>query len=358
MSVKKKASNKKITRQTISISPALKDWITRHVNKKAKMQPNDERYKSVSAFYNYVLENVMNLLESGKTLDDLKNYADGTMVTFYDKYSFRATIPYYEVAVQPNKYDISFYDNMTDFFLALKEFYIQIPRDVDDLMLKHERFRNYAISNKLTKEYNFEEIERGIPSKFKLEYIGTYQNLHFENCKMIAAIYGYVGLKITDCLYNEKSKYCRYYFEDTDLAYQSEIATSERLKLIQHNLSFFVNHERIINDEKEYHLWMKLAEDKECVVKFNIDKTRDYWIDMFLKDIEKFGKKENFLLNILKIFEKLHWISIENDEELIFNINLSNEHSKEEIDYLKEFLSQYAELQHLKENKINLIPKN
>ena len=72
MSSKKFLSNKKTAQQTISISPALKDWISRYVHVKHGKNPDDGRYRSVSSFYNYIMENVLNLFKKGKTLDDFK----------------------------------------------------------------------------------------------------------------------------------------------------------------------------------------------------------------------------------------------------------------------------------------------
>ncbi len=73
---KKYLSNKMTTMQTISISPALKEWVQRYIRINNKESPEDERYKSISAFYRYILENAIKILESGKTLDDLKDYDD------------------------------------------------------------------------------------------------------------------------------------------------------------------------------------------------------------------------------------------------------------------------------------------
>jgi len=52
---KKFLSNKKTAQQSISISPALKDWIQRYVNMNHRESPNDMRFKSVSAFIRFTL---------------------------------------------------------------------------------------------------------------------------------------------------------------------------------------------------------------------------------------------------------------------------------------------------------------
>ncbi len=355
MTTNKNQSNKKNARQTISISHALKDWIERFVNVNNKKDPEDERFKSVSSFYNYVLDNMMTLFENGKTLKDLENYVDGIIYDFYEDFSFRASIPYYEVAVEPNRYSISFYDRMPEFLLAIKEFYLKNPQNIDEFTTLHERFEKYAKSNKLTKEYKFFEVERGKPSKFILEYSGLQKNLHFENCKMIASIYGFAGFKIKECLYSDKSLYCRYVLEDSDLVYSDDIAQKQRIQIVRDNLSYFVNYREIVNDPQDYYLWMKFADDKDCFINFNLTKTRNNWIDTIIKDIKKYGSQSLVLVNLLKVFEKLHWISIIDEKEYIFKILLSKEKYNEEIDYMMQKLSEHANVKSINDNII-LIP--
>ena len=59
MTTKRYMSNKKTSQQTISISPSLKDWIRRYVSVMHKKNPRDRNYKSISAFYYSVMENVL-----------------------------------------------------------------------------------------------------------------------------------------------------------------------------------------------------------------------------------------------------------------------------------------------------------
>ena len=96
MPSKKPLSKKKITQQTISITPELKDQIENYVIVNQKKNPNDKRFKSVSAFYNYVLKNTMDCFDKGKSLDDFEDYVDSEFTNFFDRISFKATIPYYE----------------------------------------------------------------------------------------------------------------------------------------------------------------------------------------------------------------------------------------------------------------------
>ena len=106
MTSKRYLSNKtsKTSQTTISTSPALKDWISRYVNVQHKKNPNDTRFKSVSAFYNFVMEAVLSILEKGKSLEDFKRLVDGEVMSFYDKLTFKAIIPFYESSIELNKY--------------------------------------------------------------------------------------------------------------------------------------------------------------------------------------------------------------------------------------------------------------
>lgn len=68
MTAKKFLSNKKTEQQTISISPALKEWIKRFVNVKHRESPEDKRFKSISAFYNSVMDEVLKKYEKEKNI--------------------------------------------------------------------------------------------------------------------------------------------------------------------------------------------------------------------------------------------------------------------------------------------------
>ncbi len=50
MTSKKYLSNKRTAQQTISTSPAIKDWVKRYVNVNRSKDPNDESFKSISTF--------------------------------------------------------------------------------------------------------------------------------------------------------------------------------------------------------------------------------------------------------------------------------------------------------------------
>ena len=115
------------------------------------------------------------------------------------------------------------------------------------------------------------------------------------------------------------------------------------MKLINYNISQLINYMRIINDD-DYYLWMKMAEDKNNFISFNSSEARKEWFDLIEKEIEKFGEKEDYTLNMLRFFERLHWVEVESERELIFHIRLSEVKNKDEIQLLKKVLSRKSKI--------------
>jgi hypothetical protein len=347
MTPERQLSKKKTTQQTISTSPALKARIEEYVNENHKKYPTDNRFKSISAFHNYVMEKTMECFDKGKTLDDFESFSDGVIQDFFDKISWNALIPYYENAVKPNKYTDPTFEKLPYFYLTIRRLYFSImdPYDIESIRNLYNRLRYYLLSNKLTKESNLDlftgKSKNDLTGIF--EYSGIYPNLSFENCKYTAAIFGLLGVKISDCLYSEKDNYCRFDLKATDLFFRKDLVKSERIKLINYNLSQLINYSKIINDN-DYYLWMKMAEDKNNIICFNNSKARKEWIDLIEKDIEKFGEKEDYIHYMLQFFERLHWIDIESERELIFQIRLSENKNKEEIQLLKRIFSKLSEI--------------
>ena len=104
MTKKKYLSNKKTAQQTISISLALKEWIKRYVNVQHREDPKDERFKSISSFYNNVMGNVLRIFEKSKTLDDFERVEDKEVRDFFEPFTFNATIPLYEMVSENNRF--------------------------------------------------------------------------------------------------------------------------------------------------------------------------------------------------------------------------------------------------------------
>ena len=347
MASEKPLSKKKITQQTISISPALKNKIETYVNENHKKYPEDNRFRSNSAFYNFVMEKIMDILEQGKTLEDLKVFVDTEIKDFFNKISFNALIPYYENAIKTNRYISPTLERNTFFYFTLRRLYTSRmdPYDITSIKAIFNRVRNYVFSNNLSKDFRL-DLFTGKSTKDLsgiFEHAGLYKNLCYENYKFSAAFFGLLGTKITDFLYSRKEDYCRFDLKATDLFFRKDLAKKERIKLMNHNLSFFINYNRIIND-KDYYLWMKLAEDKNIVINFNNEETKRELLDLIEREIGKFGEEEEYHINILKFFEKLHWIEIESEKDLIFQIRLSASKYQHEREYLFEVLSKKSEI--------------
>ncbi|MFX1567234.1 MAG: hypothetical protein ACFFCV_02570 [Promethearchaeota archaeon] len=342
MTPERPLSKKKIAQQTISISPALKDKIEKYVYENNKRHPNDKRFKSISRFYNFVMERVMEIFEKGKTLDDFETFLDGYLRSFFDNLSFNAIIPYYENAIKTNRYESPTLEKNTFFFFTLRRLYTSHinPYDIKSINTFFSRVRNYIFSNKLTKEFRLDLFtgkgRHDLTGVF--EQAGLYKNLSFETYKYTAAFFGLLGNKITDFLYSRKDDYCRFDLKATELFFKKDLAKRERIKLMNHNLSYFINYNRVIED-KDYYLWMKMAVDKQILITFASEEVKEKWVNLIESEIEKFGEKEDYPLNLLRFFEKLHWIEIKSEKDLSFQFRLSDSKYIDEREFLLETLS-------------------
>jgi hypothetical protein len=353
MTPERRLSKKKTTHQTISISPALKDKIEKYVIENNKKEPNDDRFKSISRFYNFVMERTMECFDKGKTLDDFEALVDSEIQSFYSKLSFNALIPYYESALQSNRYNQPFFEKNTYFYLALRRFYVKQmdPYDIKSINALFNRIKNYLYSNNLTKDVSLDLFAGKARDELSgvFEYAGLYNNLTFENCKYTAAFLGLLGIKITNFLHSDQDNYIRYDLKTTELFYQKDLRKKERIRLINHNLSFFLNYLKIIGD-KDYHFWMKLAEDKQVLITFKNEVARKNWLNLIEDDLEKLGDKDLHSLTLLKFFEKLHWIEIISEEDLCFQITLSNLNYPLEREFVLKTLSKKSKI--VNENEI------
>ena len=344
----KELSKKKTTQQTISISPALKARIEQYVNDNNEKTPKDNRFKSISAFHNYVLEKTMDCFDKGKNLDDFETFVDSEIKNFFDEITFNAIIPYYEDALITNRYTNPTFDKLPLFFLTIRRLYFSImdPLDIESIRKLFDRLRNWLLSNNLTKDSNLDLFTGKSNTDLTgiFEFSGFYRNLSFEHCKYVAAIFGLLGIHISNSIYSEKDNYCRFDLEATELFFRKELLRSERIKLMNNNVFQLINYIRIISDDNDYFLWMKMAKDKNNFICFNDQNTRMEWFDLIKNEIEKYGEKEENLLHFLKFFEKIHWIDIESEEELIFQIRLSELKHPDEIQFLLNTLSEKSKV--------------
>lgn len=345
MSSKRFLSDKKTEKQTISISPSLKEWIERYVNVNNRENPEDSRFKSVSAFYNYVMEKSMNIFKRGKTLDDFDRFVDSNMKEFQTEFSFKATIPIYEPALKMNKYIDLDPDNAIRFLFRLRRLAYSLgynPHDLEEVRIFIDRIRNYFFENKLTKAFNYEiKVDKSgkKAQQFIFEFEGYYKNISFENFKFNIAIFSVFGLKLSNLIYSERENYCRLELNPTYLYFNREMAKKERIDLISENMRCLINYNRIIDDDDHY-LWIKMAQDKDISINFKNEKVKRKWIDSVVNSFNS----EDKLLNILKLFKIFHWINIENENELSFKITLSKEKDINEREFLLDFLSNYAKV--------------
>ena len=347
MTAKRYMSNKKTSQQTISISPSLKDWIRRYVSVMHKKNPDNENYKSVSAFYCSVMENVLKIFEEGKTLDDFDKLVDKEIDNFYEPLSANVLLPVYESEVSMNKYLIAgFKENMHLFFGMRKV--VMSGVDLDDyqtLQTSFNRIKKRYMKAKATKYLNLDLFtEKGKSQPWGiLEHVGLYKNLHHANCKMMAEALGIIGFKITDFLYSEEDLYYRMELAITDLYSTPNLALKKRTDLLKQNVEYLINYNRVLDDTAN-HLWVRMAQDNDVIINFKNEDLRKKWIETIENDLRKFGTKEAFLLKLLKFFDRLHWIRIENENDLSFQINLIKSKNQNDNKFLFDYLSKYSHI--------------
>jgi hypothetical protein len=347
MTKKKFLSNKKTAQQTISISPALKDWIKRYVNVNNKHDPDDERFRSISAFYNYILEKIMDLFQKGKTLNDFERVEDKGVKDFFEPFTFKATIPLYEMVAESNRYTRFSFDFTTRFLLNYSNWLRKQfrPGNFEDLSLLFERIRSRYGTSNVSTDMRLEIIpgKGNHPTRGILEFIGKQRNLHYENCKFFAAIFGMLGIRVTDFTYDLDNYYGRIDLIETELLFKKELFKKERIKLLKDNVNFIINYNRMLDDKEKY-LWMNFADDYQLYINFKTESAFKNWLRIIEDDLGKFGSKEQFLSKILLFFKKIHWIRIESIKDLSFRIDQAIEKNNKEKEMLLDYLSKYVKI--------------
>ncbi|MFX0081300.1 MAG: hypothetical protein ACFE94_06060 [Candidatus Hodarchaeota archaeon] len=347
MTSKKYLSSKKTSQLTISISPVLKDWVTRYVNVNRRKNPNEEIFKSVSNFYTSVMWKVLELFEKGKTLNDFERVEDKEVKDFFEPFTFRATIPLYEMVSESNRYTPFSFELVTHFILTYFRF---LRRQIKsgtygELMILFERIKTRVNLSNISKDWRLELItdEKKGPIRGILEFIGTDRNLHYENCKFFAAILGFLGARVTDFIYSPEDYYGRLELIETELLFRRELAKNERIKLLEENVKFIINYDRML-DDKDMYLWMNLAEDNELCVCFRNKNAFNKWIKSIEEDLTKYGNHDNFLHKILLFFSKIHWIRLESLKNLSFQIEDFIENNQEQKQLIMNYLSEHSEV--------------
>ena len=348
MSSKHFLSEKKNTRMTITTSPALKDWIERHIKKELKKNPSDQRYGSLSSFCHETLKNVMKIYEKGKTLDDFQRLINQDVKDFFDQLSTNVHLPFLEAYAKPSTYINIDYKNLMRILILSKQFYTKDmdPYDINSLHNSFDRIKDRYFEMGITKSLEFEvfTIENSKHYHCLVEHVGLAKggcpvnNIHIANCKIMLQMMGFLGFKVVNLEISYQELYYRIEMVTTDLFFQKKLLRKERLELVDNNVKFLVNYTRMIEDD-DYQLWMKLANSQSCIIGFKSERAFEEWITTIEHDIQEFDHDYSGKFKILKFFEKIHWIQIFEDiNSFSFEINagLSNKSKELLIKYMTE----------------------
>ncbi|MBD3254026.1 MAG: hypothetical protein GF383_02995 [Candidatus Lokiarchaeota archaeon] len=315
-----------------------------------KKYPEDDRYKSISSFCHHSLEKVLEIFEKGKTLDDFDKVVDAETEELYGSNSFRAFIPLHEPALAMNRYEEINFDFVSRLVFALMRTYLKNHEDdpIESAQRWFERIRSYYMTTNLRKIFNI-EISRLKGDNFlvRFEFSADIANAHFENCKFIAAVFGCLGVVIEDLVYSKKQIYVRFDLVPTDLFYDKEIRKKERIKLMKNNVAKLIDYNRILED-KDFYLWTKLAQYDDISLQFKNQYSLEKRIKPILDNIRESADRRIYPQKILKFFEKLHWIRL--DEMLTsFQIIGPDQLDSEIKDTVIEFISDYYNITKKKE---------
>lgn len=207
------------------------------------------------------------------------------------------------------------------------------------------RVKKRFLAAKVTKYMNLDFfVENGkIPFRGIVEHTGHYKNCHHINCKMNAASFGFIGFKIINLQYSEEEIYYRMELIPTDLFFSPKLEIKRRQALSRHNIEYVINYNRVLDDTNN-HLWIKMADDEDVIISFKNENSRDKWIETIENDLRKFGTQEDLLPKLLKYFNHLHWIRFENEKDLSFKINISEEKNVQEREFLLNYISKYSKI--------------
>ncbi|MFX0069987.1 MAG: hypothetical protein ACFFAO_02755 [Candidatus Hermodarchaeota archaeon] len=319
-------SKKKTESQNITISPYLKDWIKRYVKSEAQKNPRDKRFKSISSFYNYVLEKVMEIFKQGKTLDDLESYADIKVRQFYDAHSYKEFIPLADDAFESNRYNFDRFNSLIDAYQIYRNFIVKESKLMDtNLVNLAKRFENLFLRNNIVEKLNV-KVKNG---KFIVQYNGLYQNIHHEHVKNMIILAGVMGLKLENLnLYKGLENDAKLVFEKTPFYTEKDVSKKDIRYLVNQNLNKFINYYQMLNDNT-YHLWCYLSKNKDITINFRNEFLGIEWISSFIDQLRNFATRNELKLSILRLFEHFHWITIKEEKRLSFKIDLCNNQFQE-----------------------------
>ncbi|TXT64419.1 MAG: hypothetical protein BAJALOKI3v1_210006 [Promethearchaeota archaeon] len=340
-------NKKRTAKQTISISPALKDWIERYVQKNHNMHPEDERYDSISAFYNYILENALDFLEDGKNIDDFNNQFGKKEKSLFDLISFSGIISLHEKWLEMNRYrEINFRKLIPVLFMVKNELFLEKslynPNDIEEIF---EQCIELSIHHNITKNlrYYLTKSRKREEIILTIEHVGGYRNLQYENLKLLGILLGFLGVELVDLFYSEKDLFAQLEFQTTELFFSYKKSRIKRIELIQRNYNYFQDYHRLM-DDMDHYFWMEVEESETSYLKFNNVKVLENWINKIEEDLSIYDQEEKISFFILKFFQKLNWIKPSNTKRYEYCYNLDKKDNKAEIKALRKILSKYTNI--------------
>jgi hypothetical protein len=294
------------------------------------------------------MENIMEIFEKGMTINDLKRVEHKKIKDFFERFTFKATIPLYEMVSENNRYTpFSFEFNTRFLIMYLNFFKSEVEsHNFKDVEIFFTGIRSRYAKTTVSKDMLLEILpgKNHQPSRGILEFTGKYKNLHYENCKFFAAVFGVLGVRVTDFTYSAKDKYCRLDLVETNLLFSDELAKKKRLQLIEENVNLIINYTRLLDDEKDEYLWMKLAQDNMVFVNFKNQQAFNKWMNIVEKDLQRFENKREHNKKLLKFFEKLHWIRFVSKQDLTFQIEQPIESNSTQMQWFIDYLSKISDL--------------
>ena len=344
MTSKRYLSNKKTTQQTISISPSLKDWIGRYVSVMHKKNPENGNYKSISAFYYSVMENVLKTFEKGKTLDDIGRLQDRELKKLLNEEG-RFSLPYLNACVMMSSFmplDYFFDKPIKSFlFRWFNLFFKKIdPYSTKGIQNIFTMIRNRALENHIVKKRRWEFFPKKDKKGFDglIEDTSNYKFIHLSNMKINMTFLALLGIKITEFQYSGENNYAKVRFTTTDLYFNPEEATNERFALAKENIDYLINLSRVV-EHGTPHLWQRLSDNSHAIISFRNKEDFDECLTKLESDLKKYSSKKDYSLNLLRFFEHIQWIKIIDESELSFQFLISEDNHKNERELLLSYFS-------------------
>ncbi len=321
--------SKKKVRKSITLPEYLDEWINRYLKhmRKQQLEKNEnikKELRSYSSFVANILEQVMHLFLKGKSLEDLELATDRKTKDFYEKITFRALTIYYEFIVRINKYRKFDLKSMLNVFMMYQNFFTNGGKSIseDEAIIALERLKNFMINNNTTKDVT---IERS-GNKYIFQYFGIYPNMHYDFSKWIAGILGFLGVKIERITHS--NNYTRMDFVVTDIFRVNEANLGNRKELFEYNTEFFTNFNRILEDEDDLQLWIRINQSKLPIISFKNIEDGLLLIREIVNNLNKWSSPREFKFRLLDLFKKLRWINQINKTKLSFQL-LIEKHTTE-----------------------------